>query len=117
MARFHGEVGYGTSVETPPGSGKWVDQITEYPYTGDVIRNQRNLESGDQLNDDITIANSISIVADQFAIENFALIKYVRWGGVCWTVPTIEVRHPRLILSIGKVYNGPFPVPDEPEEP
>jgi len=107
MARFHGVVGYGKSVETPPGSGKWSDQITEKTYTGDVIRNTRNLEPGDQVNSDITVANSISIVADQFAVEHFALIKYVRWGGVYWTVPTVEVRHPRLILNIGKVYNGP----------
>lgn len=109
MARFHGEVGYGISVEDPPDSGNWVNKITEYSYTGDVIRKQRNLESGDQVNDDITVANSISIVADEYAIEHFAHIKYVRWGGVCWTVPTVEVRHPRLILSIGKVYNGPKP--------
>lgn len=107
MARFHGEVGYGTTVEDPPGSGKWVSKITEYSYTGDIIRNQRNLEPGDQVNDDITVANSISIVADEHAIEHFALIKYVRWGGVEWTVPTVEVRHPRLILNLGKVYNGP----------
>lgn len=109
MARFHGEVGYGESVEEPIGSGKWVDKITEHPYTGDVIRNTRNLESGDKLNDDISVSNSISIVADQYAIDHFFNIKYVRWAGALWTVTSVEVRTPRLILSLGSVYNGPTP--------
>lgn len=109
MARFHGEVGYGDSVETPPGSGVWVDTVTEIHYTGDVIRNTRNLEGGESLNSDIVVANSISIVADQYAIEHFFNIKYVKWAGVLWTVKTAEVRSPRLILSLGSVYNGPTP--------
>lgn len=109
MARFYGEVGYGTPVENPPGSGVWIDVINEYPYQGDVIRNTRQIEAGDKVNEDIVVSNSISIVADQYAIENFFKIKYVRWSGVLWTVTTVEVRSPRLILSIGSVYNGPTP--------
>lgn len=107
MARFHGEVGYGKSVEEPADSGIWVDKIEEFPYTGDVIRNTRNLESGEKLNDDISLTNSISIVADQYAIDHFFNIKYVRWAGALWTVTSVEVRSPRLILSLGSVYNGP----------
>jgi len=107
MARYFGEVGYGESVEMPPGSGVWEDVITEFSYFGDVIRNYRKLESGEGLNDDLAVSNSISIVADQYAIEHFFAIRYIRWEGVLWTVPTVEVRSPRLILNLGKVYNGP----------
>lgn len=107
MARFYGEVGYADSVETPSSSGVWVDTITEMPYFGDVIRDTRKLESGEGLNEDITIVNSISIVADEYAIKHFYKIKYVRWEGVPWTVSNVEVRSPRLILSLGSVYNGP----------
>lgn len=107
MARFFGEVGYGESVEDPPGSGKWVDKITEQKYFGDVIRNTRQLAGAAKVNDDITVGNSISIVADQYAVEYFANIKYVRWAGRLWTVTDVEVRSPRLILSLGSVYNGP----------
>ncbi len=107
MARFFGEVGYGDSVETPLGSGVWVDVITEFDYQGDVIRNTRNLKDGESVNDDITVANSISVVADEYAFEHFFNIKYIRWAGVLWTVTTVEVRNPRLILSLGSVYNGP----------
>lgn len=109
MARFFGEVGYGDSVETPPGSGVWVDLITEFQYQGDVIRNTRKLEDGESVNNDITVANSISVVADEYAFEHFFKIKYVKWAGVLWTVTTVEVRSPRLILSLGSVYNGSTP--------
>lgn len=109
MTRFYGEVGYGISEETPPDSGVWVDVIYEFPYTGDVIRNTRTLDDGDKVNNDISVSNSISIVADQYATEHFFNIKYVKWAGVLWTVPSVEVRSPRLILSVGGVYNGPTP--------
>jgi hypothetical protein len=109
MARFYGEVGYGEAVESPPNSGIWVDQITEFPYFGDVIRNTRVLEQKDNLNEDISVGNSISIVADEQAIDHFFKIKYVRWAGVLWTVTSVEVKNPRLILSLGSVYNGPTP--------
>jgi hypothetical protein len=109
MARFHGEVGYAENVEDPPDSGKWVDLITEFPYTGDIIRNTRQIQTGEKINEDVTVQNSISVVADQYAIEHFFNIKYVRWAGVLWTVDSVEVRSPRLILSLGRVYNGPTP--------
>jgi hypothetical protein len=109
MAKFYGEIGYGESVETPANSGVYVDEITELPYFGDVIRNTRKLESGESLNNDITVGNSISVIADEYAIEHFFAVRYVRWAGTLWTVTTVEVRSPRLILSLGSVYNGPTP--------
>ena len=109
MARFFGEVGYGYSLETPVDSGVWVDSIVEYPYKGDVIRNTRGLDPTDKLNPDISVSNSISIIADQYAIEHFFDIKNVRWAGVLWVVSSVDVQSPRLILSLGSVYNGPTP--------
>lgn len=109
MSRFFGEIGYGEQVEDPPDSGIWVDKITEYSYQGDVIRNTRQLTQGEKINEDITVANSLSIVADEYAVQHFFNIKYVRWAGVLWTVSSVEVRSPRLILSLGSVYNGPTP--------
>lgn len=109
MARFYGKVGYGETVESPPNSGIWVDQITEISYYGDVVRNTRKLDEGESLNNDISVSNSISIVADQYAIEHFFLIKYVQWAGTLWTVNSVEVHSPRLLLRLGSVYNGPTP--------
>jgi len=109
MAKFHGDVGYGDPVEAPSGSGKWKDVMTERPYYGDVTRNTRRLEPGETLNSDILVDNTISIMSDEHAIKHFFKIKYVRWAGVRWTVTNVEVKPPRLILSLGSVYNGPTP--------
>ena len=113
MRRFHGEVGYGEQVEKPEQSGVYVEEITEFPYFGDVLRNSRTLERGDKINEDISVSASISIVADQYAIDHFHKIKYVRWEGVTWVVTTVEPRRPRLILTLGSVYNGPTPATPE----
>lgn len=107
MARYSGKVGYGTTVESPLGSGIWVDEITEFNYFGDVLRSIRRTPEGDYLNNDLAVNNSISIVADEYAYQHFFKIKYVEWAGVYWTVTAVEVQSPRLILSLGSVYNGP----------
>jgi hypothetical protein len=109
MSRFYGKVGYGVSQENSTGSGVWVNTITEFPYFGDVIRNTRSIETGENLNSNISVGNSISIVADEYARAHFFDIEYIWWQGHPWTVTNVEVKHPRLILSLGKIYNGPFP--------
>ena len=105
MARFYGKVGYGTSVEKKPGI--WEDVIVEKSYSGDVFRNIRQLQSGEHVNGDLSVNNSISIVADAYANANFFAIRYVEWVGTLWTVSDVEVRSPRLLLTLGGVYNGP----------
>ena len=105
MARFHGEVGYGHSVETAP--GVWDDTVVAKTYFGDVVRNTRRSSEGQQINNDLTVTNSIEIVADAYANEHFFAIRYVMWQGVAWHVTEVEVRHPRLVLRLGGVYNGP----------
>ena len=107
--RFFGAVGYGESSETLPGDGVWKNVITEVEYYGDVIRAIRRLEADNKVNSDLSVNNSISIVADEYAFNNFMNIKYVVWGDVRWVVSAVEVKHPRLILSLGEVYNGPTP--------
>lgn len=109
MARFYGAVGYAETIQHPPNSGVWVDLITEQNYMGDIVRNTRKLDGGEKLNNDISVGNSISIVASPYTIQNFFNIRYVRWMGVLWTVTNVEVKSPRLILSLGGVYNGPTP--------
>jgi len=105
MARYYGKVGYGTSVETKPGI--WNNVIVEKQYFGDVIRNIRQLREGERVNGDLSMNNSISIVADAYANANFMNIRYVEWVGTLWTVSDVEVRSPRLLLTLGGVYNGP----------
>lgn len=105
--RFHGEVGYGATVETAP--GVWEDVITARNYYGDVENNALRASQGNEILETITLSNSISIVADAYANENFSTIRYVMWNGVRWTVNTVTIDRPRLILYLGEVYHGPIP--------
>jgi hypothetical protein len=108
MARFFGRVGYAEeSVETSP--GVWEEQIVEFSYYGDVLRNTRYLREGEKVNSDLNVENLISIVADAYANEHFFAIRYVEWAGVLWTVTSVEVQSPRLLLRLGEVYNGQTP--------
>lgn len=106
MARFYGKVGYIETVETESGNGVWQEQATERSYYGDVLRNSKRWERGEGVNDDLNVSNRISIVADPYAFRHFFAIKYVEWMGARWKVETVEVERPRLILTIGGVYNG-----------
>lgn len=104
MAKFYGKIGYAEMVETTPGVHK--ERITEREYFGDLTRNIRRLQSGDKVNDDVNVSNEISIVADPFANQNFHSMRYVEFMGAKWKITNVEVQHPRLILTIGGVYNG-----------
>ncbi len=105
MARFYGAIGYGVAEETSP--GVWTDNIIEHYYSGDVLRNGSNRSaSSDSTNDNITINNQFSIVADPFAYQNFHNMRYIEFMGTKWEITNIDVEYPRLTLSVGGVYNG-----------
>ena len=104
MAKFYGEVGFAETVETSP--GVWVDRIVERNYYGDVKQILRRLQATEYLNDDVVISNEISIVSDPYANVNFQQIRYVIFMGTKWKVNTARVEFPRLILSLGGVWNG-----------
>lgn len=104
MTKFCGKIGFVRTRETAP--GVWTPQVEERSYTGDVTRNMRRWDSSEHLNDDFNVTNSISIVADPFLCECMGFIKYVKWMGTKWKVSSVELQRPRLILSIGGVYNA-----------
>jgi len=108
MAKFYGPIGYITEqVETSP--GVWSGQVVERSYSGDVIKNSTGVQEGESLNDDLTVNNRLSIVADPYAYTKFQSMAYVKWMGALWKIASVEVLRPRLILSIGGKYNGPTP--------
>lgn len=104
MAKWYGKVGYAISTEVRP--GVWVPKPVERPYFGDLMKNIAKWTPSGKVNDDLNVANQISIVADPFAYDNFQSIKYIEFMGAAWDVSSIEVQRPRLILSIGGLYNG-----------
>lgn len=104
MAKWFGIVGYGITVETKP--GVWTEKTVERDYYGDLIRNSRRLQSSsEKVNDDLTISNQLSIVSDPYAYENFHSMRYVKFMGAKWKITDVEVQYPRLILTLGGVYN------------
>lgn len=104
MAKFYGAIGFAEQVETRPGI--WEEQITERTYRGDLIRVSRQMQSANQLNDNLNVANEISIIADPYANDNFYSIRYVVFRGAKWKASNVRVEFPRLILTLGGLYNG-----------
>ena len=104
MAKFCGNIGFVKTVETEP--GVWEEEVIERMYYGDLTNPISRFQSSGGVNDDITISNQISIVADPFANNNFHSMRYVSFMGSKWKVTEVEVQYPRLILTLGGVYNG-----------
>lgn len=101
--KYCGQIGYSQTVETSP--GVWTETITERTYYGDVIRSNRRLQDSNQINDNVTISNEISVIADPYACHNFHMIRYLTFMGTKWKVSSVDVQYPRLILTIGGLYN------------
>lgn len=104
MAKFFGNIGFIQTVESE--LGYWEEKAIERQYYGDITRNISKYQNGGQVNDNITINNTISIVADPYANENFQHMRYVEWMGTKWKITNVEVKYPRLILTLGGEYNG-----------
>lgn len=102
--KWFGKIGYAETVETRP--GVWEEVITEREYYGDISSFSRRLQSTSQVNDNIDISNAISIVADPYANENFHSMRYIELMGCKWKITSVDIRYPRLELTVGGIYNG-----------
>lgn len=105
MARFYGKVGFGQVVDQ--GNGVYEPVVEYRLYYGDVLRNYRSTENDDKVNSDIRLNHVVSVVSDEYANENTSAIRYAEFGGGLWEVTQVEVRSPRLLLTLGGKYNGP----------
>lgn len=105
MAKFYGKIGFVDTKETSPGI--WEEEVDERDYYGDILRISHRNQVTNTMSDDITINNQISVVADPYAYENFFAIKFVRWMGNPWRITNVEIQRPRLILTLGGLYNEP----------
>jgi hypothetical protein len=106
LARFFGVVGFADAT-TEKAAGVFTDDMVEYSYYGDVVRDSRQLQDRNEVNEDLTVGMSISIVADEYAREHIFAMRYVAWSGSLWVVTDVTVQRPRLVLRLGGVYNGP----------
>ena len=104
MPKFYGKIGFAEMAETKP--GVWEEIIVERNYYSEVTRNTRKLVASSHLNDNVSVNNEISIIADPYAKQNFHSMRYAEFLGTIWEITSIEEHFPRLILSLGGVYNA-----------
>lgn len=104
MNRWYGKVGYVETTEVQPGI--WDEQETVHEYYGEWVKKSSRFSVSGDVNDNRDVSAELSIMADSYADLHFHSIRYVEFGGVKWKVNSIEPRRPRLILSLGGVYNG-----------
>lgn len=104
MPKFHGSIGFSVIQETSP--GVFQDEIVDREYSGNLIRNTRRYEKGESANDNLLLNNQFSILGDIFTYENYPSIRYIKYLDVKWKVTNIEIQRPRILLTVGGVYNG-----------
>jgi hypothetical protein len=106
MARFYGIIGYSSTEEAEETSpGVWKDKFVERPYTGDILENKRSWRDSGNVNPDVVISETISIVADGFVLENLYSMKYVKWRGETLAIASVTIERPRVIVAIGGLFN------------
>lgn len=104
MAKFYGKVGFTVMEETLTDVWEPVETVKE--YFGDLTRNQRRWTNGESVNENIEVSNEVSLVMDDFLQENAGALKWVEAMGAKWKVNSITIDYPRLVLTLGGVYNG-----------
>lgn len=104
MAKSQIKIGFATTAETSPGI--WDEQIQEKIYYADVMRRYVKQNYNTTINANVDISNTLSIVANPEILTNLQSIRYVSWMGQRWSIGSIEVNYPRLILGIGGIWNG-----------
>lgn len=103
--KFYGIVGF-LEEESEKSPGIWRPTIVEKQYIGNVHRNTRRYDYGnDKQNPNLTVSNQISILSDLYARQNWASICYVIWNGVKWKVSSVDIEYARLVLTLGERYN------------
>lgn len=109
MARFYGTIGFIKTDELDPENhpGVYTEVLKERSYYGDVYQNSRRWDQNGSINETLVVNNRISIVADDYANRNLGAMRYVKMNGERWKITNVEIQRPRLILTIGGIYNGP----------
>lgn len=107
MGKFKGIIGFVKTEEVPGRPSVYREVVTEKECFAEVIRNVKRWQGvADKLNDDVTVDVQISILFNPYIQENFSYIRFIEWMGAAWKVNSVEPSYPRVILSIGGIYNG-----------
>lgn len=104
MAKFAGLVGYVTQEETVP--GVWSPVDNPRMMKGDVIRQVSNYQDDGKVNGNITLNHRVSLIGDAYAFGNYYNIKWIELDGYKWEISSVEISRPRIIVSLGGLWNG-----------
>lgn len=105
MNKWCGKIGFAYTGEIEP--GLWVNNgVIERVYFGDIVTNKWMRQNSGEVNDNINISNQISIVADPYAVNHLSSMAWIEFSNEKWKVSSVDVQYPRLIVSIGEVWNG-----------
>lgn len=101
--KFCGKIGFAISEEIRPGYYK--NKIVEKIYAGDLNRSYYRNDQATSVVGDVKLNNQLSIISDNFLLNNQGRIVYVEMYGTKWTVSAVEINPPRLIIEFQNVYN------------
>lgn len=104
MAKYAGKVGFATQTETSP--GVWEDVTVERLMKGDVIRANTTISMDGKVNGDVTFNHRVSLVGASLPLMEYYNIKYITLDGYKWEVKSIEIQRPRIIVTLGGMWNG-----------
>lgn len=105
MSKYYGKLGFVETIEETP--GRWVEKFVEKSYKGDVVRNMRRWNvSSDKMTSDISLNNSLIIIADQYLLTHSPYLRCAELFGSYWEISSIDLTdRPRCVLELGGVYH------------
>lgn len=108
--KYKGLVGFVSQGETVP--GVWSPIENPKMMKGDVISlsssngNGSRIADTGKVNDDVSLNHRVSLMGDTYAFDNYLKMKWIQIGNTKFEINSVEIRRPRLIVSIGGVWNG-----------
>lgn len=94
------------------GTGIYEPVKKSYPIAGDLLQQYIKTDSGEKINDDLTISNRFSILASPSLISFISdsdgsqlpvTSMYIRYFGVNLKITNIQISPPRVIFTTGGI--------------
>jgi hypothetical protein len=107
MNKFWGTIGFVRQVETSP--DVWTESVVaERKYSCEKVRNGSRWQTSiyPTTIDNMVLDNRVKILADPYAWNEMASMRYLVRNGSKWKITAIEEDYPRLILTLGGLYHG-----------
>lgn len=105
MSKWHGIIGFSTQERSSDHPSVVKNKLVEKPYYGEMDAYAKRWQNGTGTIDDLNVTAQLSVIMDQYLTQHIGEISYISWYGQKWKVTSVQPGHPRMIISIGGVYN------------